>query len=296
MSRAERAISPKDSPPPPKGLSVTALYTAGIWRWGEVEGSELCVDQHSLVVRRVVNAFLAIARLFRRDLPRVPEGLIQRHRAIDHLVEISPWGEVLELAAGLSTRSFRMQQRWPRRHYTELDLPQVISYKSALLAERGPALLESETFRLVEGDVGATALRDVLSDAGEGPLLVIAEGLLMYLSEAAQRALFTEVAGVMRERGGVFLFDLVPAPEQPKSGVIGRTLGALMRHFTEGESFVIDQRGRREILEELRLAGFEAPSCASPAEILGVALPFPTAHTQQLIFRATVKEAEMDAG
>ena len=124
---------------------------------------------------------------------------------------------------------------------------------------------------------------------------MIAEGLLMYLPEAAQRALFAEVAGLMRERGGVFLFDLVPAPEQPKSGFIGRMLGALMRYFTEGESFVIDRRGRAEILEELHLAGFEVPSCVSPAEVLGAALPFPTAHTQQLIFRATVKGVEASA-
>ena len=280
------ALSATPHPPRGDGLPITALYTAGVWAWAGVEGADLFFDQHSLSVRRAVNGALAVARLFRPRLPRVPEGLAQRRAAIDQLMVDTQWGATLELAAGLSPRASSARRRWPQRPYLEIDLPPLLDYKRALLAQRQPALLRDTKLRMIDGQVGQIPLAP-LCEGLPGPLLVVAEGLLMYLKEDAQRALFKEVSALLAHHGGAFFFDLVPAPEQPPPGFIGRVLGAMMRRFTGGESFTIDQRGREEILKELLSAGFSEASCGAPAELLSAEqLPFPEVHTQQLIFSA----------
>jgi O-methyltransferase involved in polyketide biosynthesis len=120
------------------------------------------------------------------------------------------------------------------------------------------------------------------------PLFVIAEGLMMYLPPEAQRDLWGRVRRLGDLAGDVRLvFDLVPACEQPKPGVVGRTLEAAMKAFTGGRTFERDARTRSDIAEEVRRAGFARVDCTEPHEVAGAwGLPFPEMRTQQLLFDA----------
>ena len=46
-------------------------------------------------------------------------------------------------------------------------------------------------------------------------MVVVAEGLLMYLDTTAQRGLFARTGTLLRGAGGQFIFDLVPPAEAP---------------------------------------------------------------------------------
>jgi O-methyltransferase involved in polyketide biosynthesis len=268
-------------------LSVTALYTCQTWLWGGFPEAQLFAHPDAKRVFDATNAALAVSRLFRRDFAPLRESLVHRHAAIDALLKRSGARQVLELAAGLSRRGATFSAD-PALRYTELDLPAVSRKKRALLerSDEGRAVLARPNFRLVEADVQEATLETWVEPGL--PLCVIAEGLLMYLQPPAQRALWERIARVSeRAVEATFVFDLVPASEQPKPGAVGRALEAAMKSFTGGRSFERDARSREEIAAEVRLAGFPEVVMIEPAQVAAAwGLPFPQARSQQLLFTA----------
>jgi O-methyltransferase involved in polyketide biosynthesis len=270
----------------PRGdLSVTALYTSAAWAWGELPNARLLASVEATRVFKVVNVALTVARLFFTRLPSLAHSLLHRHTMIDHLLAASGATRVIELACGLSRRGVTFSGD-PGVTYVEVDLPHVVEKKRALLARDA---LARPNWQLVEGDVSTLALGALLPDARaatRSPLFVIAEGLLMYLDAASQRALFASVAARLRSAGGgTFVFDLVPACEQPRPGLIGRALSWLMKRFTGGKGFVRDTRTRGDIEAELRASGFDEVQLLEPQAVAREwHLPFPDADTQQLVF------------
>jgi O-methyltransferase involved in polyketide biosynthesis len=254
-------------------LSVTALYTSQVWAWGHLSHAELLTTPDAKRVFDVANAALGLARLVRRDLPDLRYALLHRHAMIDHLLDEAPDRRVIELAAGLSRRGAAYCRE---RDYTEIDLPPVIAKKRELLARTPDGRDALAHLALVAGDVADVAL--------VGPAFVIAEGLLVYLQGAARRALFAKV----RAAATAFVFDLVPASEEPPPGAIGRALEAGMKRFTGGKSFERDARSRDQIERELRDAGFQSVVAFAARDVAGAwHLPYPERPTNTLIWRAS---------
>lgn len=269
---------------PKKDLSVTALYTSQVWRWGGLSEADLFDTPQARSVFGAVNGALAISRLLVRGRPSLRHSLLHRHAMIDALWARSGVPQVLELACGLARRGAAATAD-PEITYVEVDRPHVIDAKRALLArtERGRAILARPNLNLVPGDATMDAL-DTFVDPSR-PTFVIAEGLLMYLSAADQRLLWRRVAELFTRSGGTFVFDLVPACEQPAPGRIARALGFVMRRFTGGHGLVRDARGRADIRAELLAAGFADVETIEPRDVAAsFALPHPDARTQQLVF------------
>lgn len=267
-------------------LEVTALYTAGTWAWAELPCAALFASDETARVFGVTNLFLALARPFQSRPASLRHGLVQRHVLIDQLVRASGARAVLELAAGLSRRGACFSAE-PSLAYVELDQPHVIERKRALLerTEEGRSVAARQNFTLAAADVVQDALAP--HAPGDGPLVVIAEGLLVYLPAEAQRALFSRVAALLQGRGGRLLFDYVPGPEEPPPGLVGRALGWLLRRFTKGGGFVRDARTRDELLAELRAAGFTQARWLEPKDApADWGVPHLQRFTRQLVFEA----------
>jgi methyltransferase (TIGR00027 family) len=99
------------------------------------------------------------------------------------------------LASGLDTRSYRLP--WPREAVAfEIDQPQVIEFKSAVLASLGahPAA-DRRTVPIDLRDDWPKALRDSGFDPTK-PTAWIAEGLLIYLPPDAQDRLFDNITAL----------------------------------------------------------------------------------------------------
>lgn len=268
-------------------LSVTAFYTAHAWAWGKFPEADLFTSRRSRDVWNATNLVLGAARLVRR-LPSLRHGLAQRHAMIDRLCAESGCRQVLELAAGLSPRGAATTAD-PAIRYVELDLPAMIAEKRRLLARtpHGRDVLARPNLVLAAADV-ATA--DLAAHLAPGPVCVIAEGLVMYLSAAEQRALWARIASLCAARpGSSFVFDLVPTAEQPPPGRVGRGLEALLKRFTRGQTFAADRRTRDDVVADLRAAGLPRvevlePAAAPPAW----RLPHLAVPTQIVVWRARV--------
>lgn len=98
---------------------------------------------------------------------------------------------VLNLAAGLDTRPYRLALP-PGLRWVEVDLPELVEAKSAVL-QREPPRCKLERVQLDLRDRGArNDLFERLSKHA-GPVLVVTEGLLIYLEESDVSSLADEL-------------------------------------------------------------------------------------------------------
>ena len=113
-------------------------------------------------------------------------GVIARTIVLDRLV--SDWlarhpnAVVVNIACGLDTRCYRTSG-W--RHWYNLDLPETIAVREKLLPEGGNIT-----------QIASSAMEDWGSEIGEtgAPVLVVIEGLTMYLTEKDVVRIFTRIA------------------------------------------------------------------------------------------------------
>ncbi|HSB02555.1 MAG TPA: class I SAM-dependent methyltransferase [Anaerolineales bacterium] len=129
-------------------------------------------------------------------------GIAIRTEIIDHAVvrylgqQIRPI--VVNLGAGLDTRYYRMCDA--KVEWYELDLPEVMDFRRRFIVE-GP-----HHKYIAKSMLDYTWMDEVL-DKGV-PVLIIAEGILMYLRETEVRTLFDKL--VARFPGAEMILELIP--------------------------------------------------------------------------------------
>ena len=116
-------------------------------------------------------------------------GIAIRSRFLDQLVLDAISGQgiatVLSVGAGLDTRPWRLELPAALR-WIEIDFPAMLDYKDGIMGDIAPGCrLE----RLAADVNDASAREIVFAAAGDGPTLMITEGLLMYLPAATVEAL-----------------------------------------------------------------------------------------------------------
>ena len=105
-----------------------------------------------------------------------------------------PGGAVLHLGCGLDARVLRVGEtaRW-----VDVDLPPVIEVRRQFYQER-------PGYQMLPADVTDPCWLDGVDIPPETPVLVVAEGLTMYLTEAENQALFREFSRKFRNTEYVF--------------------------------------------------------------------------------------------
>lgn len=99
---------------------------------------------------------------------------------------------VVNLAAGLDTRPYRMSL--PRSlKWVEVDLPAILDYKEEILAQEEPACT-LERVRLDLTNSGARGERFQQLGQSSSKVLIVTEGLLVYLTAGEVGALATDLA------------------------------------------------------------------------------------------------------
>ena len=114
-------------------------------------------------------------------------GVIARTIVLDRLVgawlAAHPGAVVVNIACGLDTRCYRMKGY---AHWYNLDLPETIAVRERLLPESGAI---TQLAMSAMDDWGSEIVEQGTS------VLVVIEGLTMYLSEADVRRIFAVIAG-----------------------------------------------------------------------------------------------------
>ena len=105
-------------------------------------------------------------------------GVIARTIVLDEMVEKYLSGHpntiVVNIASGLDTRCYRMQEKYVR--WYNVDLPETMKIREKFLTENGPV------YQIAKSAMDASYTNEM--EYGGENVLVIIEGLSMYLSEA----------------------------------------------------------------------------------------------------------------
>lgn len=101
---------------------------------------------------------------------------------------------VVNLAAGLDARPYRMKLP-PTLNWVEVDLPQIISYKAAVLADENPRCkLERIALDLSDVEARRALFADLNRQAKKA--VVMTEGLLIYFTAEEVSSLASDLAAV----------------------------------------------------------------------------------------------------
>ena len=141
---------------------------------------------HDAKAEEIIGALDYDFSLADKDAP-MHSGVIARTIVLDKLTSAwlaaLPGAAVVNIACGLDTRCYRMEGY---AHWYNLDLPETIAVREKLLPEEGSI-----------SQIAMSAMDDWGGEIAERgtPVLVIIEGLTMYLNEADVQRIFEVIAG-----------------------------------------------------------------------------------------------------
>lgn len=160
---------------------------------------------------RLVNGEIAAGGNAEFDPQRMAQGMACRTRFYDQFfldATRSGIGQVVILASGLDSRAYRLP--WPAGTVVyEVDMPEVIEFKTLTLGDLGAEpTAERRTVAIDLRDDWASALQAAGFDP-QAPSAWSAEGLVVYLPDEAQDALFDNVTSLSAP-GSRLAFEFVP--------------------------------------------------------------------------------------
>ena len=166
-----------------KPISKTAFYCCGVRMQDAESSNPICGDVYAKSFmndegRRIFETF--------KDEVRPNGSNVARHRIVDDLLREelrgNPELRIVIIGAGFDSRAYRLKGgRW-----LELDEPQVIAYKNELLS---PSTCDNALER-IPIDFSSESVEEKLSSfATTDPMVVIIEGVFMYLEEEVIRQL-----------------------------------------------------------------------------------------------------------
>ncbi|MGD1940392.1 MAG: class I SAM-dependent methyltransferase [Leptolyngbyaceae cyanobacterium] len=146
------------------------------------------------------------------------DEIVQRHLAVHNQAV------VVELGAGLSTRYYRVGQQ--SHCWLELDLPAVIHLRQQFETE-------SDRYRLIPRSVVDWSWLDEVPDCPPEHLLILAEGLLMYLEPDEVQAFIAQLQ--QRFAGATLVFDAVGGLTRGRTAQQLASLDAPLKWFINHE-------------------------------------------------------------
>lgn len=166
-----------------KPISKTAFYCCGVRMQDAESSNPVCGDIYAKAFMnedglRILEAF--------KDETSPNASNVARHRIIDDSLRqellANPNLCVVIIGAGFDSRAFRLK----RGAWVELDEPPVIAYKN----ERLPASRCENELQRIPVDFSTDSLEEKLSSfSSRSPVMVVIEGVFMYLDEEEVRQL-----------------------------------------------------------------------------------------------------------
>ena len=130
-------------------------------------------------------------------------GVIARTIVLDKMVgeflNKFPDAIVVNIACGMDTRCYRMQGKFSR--WYNIDLPETINIRKRFLEENGPV------YQIAKSAMDASYTSEI--EYKEEPVLVIIEGLTMYLSETEVKQIF-DIINKKFHKATVFVETMSP--------------------------------------------------------------------------------------
>jgi O-methyltransferase involved in polyketide biosynthesis len=129
-----------------------------------------------------------------------------RYWSIDQLLSGIPIKNILELSSGFSFRGLETIKQ-KGFHYIDTDLPEVIAMKKDLIRalRNENSSIESTLETLPLNVFDEMQFNEIVNHFPEGEIIIVNEGLLMYLDDAEKEKLCKIIYTILKERGGYWI-------------------------------------------------------------------------------------------
>lgn len=134
----------------------------------------------------------------------MPQAILQntRYEFINRCIRESGCKNVIDVACGFSPRGYMLAQEGYR--YLGLDLEVSVEALSAIAAQLTTRDMKG-SFRYQACDITDPDRFAAMADAFEGEVLIVCEGLMMYLQEFETRSFCAGLERILRKHGGRFV-------------------------------------------------------------------------------------------
>ncbi len=129
-----------------------------------------------------------------------------RYKSINQLLTNLQVQNILEISSGFSFRGLSSVLN-KELYYIDTDLPEVITTKLGLLDDLLPhdAIPHGELETLALNALDETAFTSITNHFPKGELVIVNEGLLVYLDTDEKRKLCCNIRKILRQRGGYWI-------------------------------------------------------------------------------------------
>lgn len=271
-------------------ISISAHYTGYIWY-----KNGLSHKQFVTPMGRAAYWALKPMNVFMQKMvgASIDTFLLQRHYVLDHLVEQAieeGYEQVVELAAGLSSRGYLIKKAHPSIHYVEGDLPGMSGHKAKLLDElgRAPGHITQPCNILDEsGDHSIEALLASLDQTKK--TLIITEGLVNYFDLPTIRKVWARMAVAMKGFPQArYITEVYPRLEEHPSYKYVKVAQKVVGFFTQGE-YPLHYNSNETMQQGFLEDGFSKVDVTAPEDYYDK-LDMPTSSRQSLV-RLVVADA-----
>jgi O-methyltransferase involved in polyketide biosynthesis len=250
-------------------VSPTAFATGYFWYRHGLSHEGLVAPEGKRLDRR----FQLLIRLVKAVSGTSIEALmLARHKGIDAVltrhIESGKVRQVVEIAAGLSARGWRIKQRYGDLvNYIETDLPHMAALKRRMLEQAG-LLKPGHRVEPLDAllDRGPRSLHELAKSLDpKAGLAIITEGLMSYLDPQTANSVWRRIAGTLHAFPfGVYLSDSYVRSD--RYGIGGALFRGVIQRFVRGRMHVHFETvaGATNVL---RAAGFGSVTLHEPRNL-----------------------------
>lgn len=259
-------------------ISFTAHYTGYIWFQMGISHPVFATSKGKFLAK-LVHPLESWAEKYVGGSMRTT--LKERHTIIDQqlteLIARNPRTQVLEIACGLSPRSWNFRQKYPELNYRELDLPDMAKVKTAALQQ-----LDQQAPEVLSADIFSEEFAQIFQHFDpQQPLVIISEGLINYFDKPMLSKLLHGIYQYGQHFQELhYLSDIYPEPVKNKLASFMWTSSKLLKVMSRS-AFSFHFQSPGEVRDFVKASGFErvdilqtqhyfhTPDLPAPEEHLG---------------------------
>jgi O-methyltransferase involved in polyketide biosynthesis len=206
-----------------------------------------------------------------------------RYWSINQLLSELDAKNILEISSGFSFRGLRAVQE-ENVHYIDTDLPEIIEIKRNLLAQlQKETTLKGKLETLSLNALDEKHFTEIVTHFSEGEIVIVNEGLLMYLNREEKEKLCGIIRNILKQHGGYWITaDIYIKKQFEKSflKVDDKILEFAKQHNIEENKF----ESMQEAEEFFKTAGFVIDKKAKPdfSKLTALNYVFKSATEQQV--------------
>ena len=264
-------------------ISISAHYTGYIWY-----KNGLSHQQFVTPMGRAAYWALKPMNVFMQAMvgASIDTFLMQRHLVLDHLVEQAieeGYEQIVELAAGLSSRGYFIKQAHPSIHYVEGDLPGKSARKAELLDQLGRQSGHITQSCNILDESGSHSIETLLASLDKSKkTLIITEGLVNYFDLGTIRTVWSRMAVALKGFPQArYITEVYPKLEQHPSYKYVKVAQKVVGFFTQGE-YPLHYSSNEEMQQGFLEDGFTSVSVTAPEDYYDN-LDMPTSSRQSLV-------------